>query len=465
MAGPSIRIRRIDDFDISGKTVIFRTDINSPIDPVSRKIVNTNRLEKTVPTLAKMLDGGARVAIIAHQGDTLDYQNLIPLAEHAEILSSLMKRPVAYIDDVCGPAAQAAVKTLKDGEAIILGNLRYLTEEVSSFEKEVKQKPQDMLETWLLRGLAPLANLYVNDAFAAAHRNAPSMVAFQELLPTAGGIQLVEEYSALKAVMDSPRRPCVFVLGGAKISDAFSMMRKVLEDGAADAILASGVTGLVMHLAQGRNLGAATTTFLQEKDLDGFIPEARELLGKWGDRFVLPVDLAYELDGKRAEVDVSAISAESNASSNAGTNATTKAEASAGNFDGVLFPDIGSGTIAQFRQKIASAGSVFVNGPAGMYEDPRWETGTREVWQAIAAAPGYTVVGGGDTISAAARFTDLSRFSYVCTGGGAMVRFLAGKKLPLIEAMERAFELNLKTPNLNLETTNWNPITPARKTT
>jgi phosphoglycerate kinase len=294
------------------------------------------------------------------------------------------------------------------------------------------------------------------------------MVAFQELLPTAGGIQLVEEYSALKAVMDSPRRPCVFVLGGAKISDAFSMMRKVLEDGAADAILASGVTGLVMHLAQGRKLGKATTTFLKDKALDGFIPEARELLEKWGDRFVLPVDLAYEQDGKRAEVEVSTISA----ASNAGTKAGTNAEASAGDFDGLLFPDIGSGTIALFRQKVASAGSVFVNGPAGMYEDPRWETGTREVWQAIAAAPGYTVVGGGDTISAAAKFTDLSTYSYICTGGGAMVRFLAGKRLPLIEAMEKAFDRNLQAPVRYLETSTSNPKTSdkyltslARKTT
>jgi phosphoglycerate kinase len=424
--GPRLRIRSLDAFDLHGKTVIFRTDINSPIDPVSKKIVNTNRLEKTVPTLARLLDGGAKVAIIAHQGDTLDYQNLIPLEEHAAILSTLIKRPIAYIDDVCGPAAQAAVKALKDGQAIILGNLRYLTEEVSSFEKEVKQKPEDMLDTWLVRSLAPLADLYVNDAFAAAHRNAPSMVAFQELLPTAGGIQLVEEYSALKAVMDSPKRPCVFVLGGAKISDAFSMMRKVLEDGAADAILTSGVTGLVMHLARGLNLGQATSTFLRDKALDGFIPEARELLEKWGDSFVLPVDLAYEKNGQRAEVAVSAIEV--------------------GNFNGILFPDIGAGTIALFKEKIASAGSIFVNGPAGMYEDPRWETGTREVWQAIAAAPGYTVVGGGDTISAASKFTDLFKYSYVCTGGGAMVRFLAGKKLPLIQAMERAFDRDLKTP-------------------
>jgi phosphoglycerate kinase len=416
--GPRLRIRPVSELELRGKTVLFRPDINSPIDPKTKRIVNTNRIEKTVPTLLSLLDGGAKVALIAHQGDTLDYQNLIPLAEHAERLSSLSGRKVGYIDDVCGPAAVAAVKALKAGEAVILGNLRYLAEEVSSFESAVKLKAPEMLETWLVRSLAPLADLYVNDAFAAAHRNAPSMVAFQELLPTAGGIQLMEEYTALKSVMDNPKRPCVYVLGGAKISDAFDMMRKVLEDGAADEILTAGVTGLVMHLSRGVEVGQATRKFLADKGLDQFIPEAKALLDSWGDRFVLPLDLAYEKDGGREELDIAALPKD------------------------CLFPDVGEKTIARFKESIGRAGSVFVNGPAGMYEDPRWEKGTKEIWNAIADAKGYTVVGGGDTISAATKFTDLAKYGYVCTGGGAMVRFLAGKKLPLIEAMEKAFERN-----------------------
>lgn len=426
MEGPVLKIKGLEALDLRGKTVIFRPDINSPIDTATKKIVNTNRIEKTVPTLKKLLDGGAKVALIAHQGDTLDYGNLIPLSEHAERLSALMGRKIVYIDDVCGPAAQAAVGALKAGEAIILGNLRYLTEEVSAFEKEVKLRPADMLQTYLVRSLAPLADLYVNDAFAAAHRNAPSMVAFQELLPSAGGVQLVEEYTALKSVMDNPRRPCVFVLGGAKISDAFSMMRKVLDDGAADAILTAGLTGLVMHLARGAQVGRATEKFLADRDLLAFVPEAKDLLAKWGDKYLLPADLAYEKDGKRAEIDV--------------------ADLPFSESEEWLFPDVGQKTIAQFKDRIAKAGSIFVNGPAGIYEDPRWADGTREIWSAIADSPAYTVVGGGDTISAAAKFTDLAKYSYVCTGGGAMVRFLAGKKLPLIEAMERAFDRNLQKP-------------------
>jgi phosphoglycerate kinase len=426
-------MRPISDFALEGKTVIFRPDINSPIDPATKRIVNTNRLEKTVPTLNALLDGGARVALIAHQGDTLDYQNLIPLAEHATILSRLTGKKVGYVDDVCGPAACAAVKALSRGEAMILGNLRYLSEEISSFESAVKLKPSEMLETWLVRSLAPLADLYVNDAFAAAHRNAPSMVAFQELLPTAAGIQLMDEYRALKSVMDNPKRPCVYLLGGAKISDAFDMMRKVLSDGSADRILTAGVTGMVMHIARGVDLGPAVQKFLADKGLDAFIPEAKALLAQFGDKYVLPVDMAYEVqpgDGGRGVVE-----------------SGQRAEAAIAELPkDRIFPDIGEATIALFKEHIESAGSVFVNGPAGVYEDRRWEKGTKELWKAIAAAPGYTVVGGGDTISAATRFTDLSDYGYVCTGGGAMVRFLAGKRLPLVEAMEKAFDRNPATP-------------------
>ena len=461
MEGPRLKIKPFTELELSGKTVIFRPDINSPIDPKTKRIVNTNRIEKTVPTLNALLEKGAKVALIAHQGDTLDYQNLIPLAEHAEILSKLTNRRVSYIDDVCGPAAQAAVKALSPGEAIILGNLRYLTEEISTFETVVKLTPQDMTKTWLVRSLAPLGDYYVNDAFAAAHRNSPSMVAFQELLPSAGGFQLMDEYTALKSVKDNPRRPCVYVLGGAKISDAFDMMRKVLTDGSADYILTAGLTGIVMHIARGVDFGPVVQKFLVDHGLDVFIPEAKSLLGEFGERYVLPVDLAYDENAGLSQSDARSLANAAtfaSASTLASASGVAKASALADQKSAPtttpkraeapieelpkdrLFPDIGHKTIELFKKYIDSAGSIFVNGPAGMYETEPWADGTRELWRAIAEAPGYTVIGGGDTISAAAKFSELSKYGYVCTGGGAMVRFLAGKKLPLIEAMEKAFD-------------------------
>lgn len=405
----------LEDFEYSGKTVILRVDINSPISPQTQQIVNENRINMSLPTIKYLLEHKVKLAIIAHQGDTLDYQNLIPMKEHAAKLTQKLGFTVKYIDDVCGPAAQKAVKSLNPGEAVLLGNLRYLTEEVSTFEKDVKLEARDMLNTYLIRSLAPLADFYVNDAFAAAHRNAPSMVAFQEVLPTAAGRLLMKEVGALSKVMESPNRPAVFVLGGLKISDAFGMMKQVLEKGAADQILTCGITGHIMLMAMGYDIGAKNEKFIRDRSLDAFIKPAKEYLQAYGERIVSPLDLAFEKGGRRQELTISELPADE------------------------LCMDIGQRTIEKFREEIAKAGTIFVNGPAGVYENPVFAEGTKEIWTSIAEAGGYSVVGGGDTVSAAQCFIDTSRINYVCTAGGAMVRFLSGVKMPLLEAMKRSY--------------------------
>ncbi|MCH3917591.1 MAG: phosphoglycerate kinase [Spirochaetia bacterium] len=404
----------MEDMEVKGRRVLLRCDINSPIDPETKRIVNENRLDKTVPTLRWLLEQGARVGIIAHQGDTLDYQDLIPMAEHAQKLSQKLGRPVAYIDDVCGPAAIAKVEALEDGEAVLLGNLRYLTEEVSVFETVVKLEPEQMAGTYLVRSLAPHFDLYVNEAFSAAHRKCPSMVAFQRLLPSAAGPLFFREVSTLTRIMEHPAHPSTFVLGGAKISDAFGMMGQVLKTGSADRILTCGVTGEVFLMAGGKDLGGKMMQFLSDRGLLGFVDEAKDLLGKYGGKIEVPEDLAYECEGKRQEIGVADLPVEED------------------------FIDIGQRTIARYRKAIAGSGTVFVNGPAGIYEKAGFEDGTRELWKAMEESRGFTVIGGGDSVTAAARFTDMSRIGYICTAGGAMVRFLSGKKLPLIEAMEHA---------------------------
>lgn len=406
---------RLDRFDYGGKTVLLRVDINSPIDVDTKRIVNENRIRKSLPTIRHLIDGGARLALIAHQGDTLDYQNLIPLAEHAEKLTGYLGRPVAYIDDVAGPAAREAVKALRPGEAVLLGNLRYLSEEISTFETAVKLAPEEMLDTYLVRGLAPLIDYYVNDAFAAAHRNAPSMVAFQELKPTAAGILLADEVAALDRVMHAPEHPCVFVLGGAKISDAFGMMEPVLASGTADRILACGITGEIMLQAGGYRLGRKQEQYLEDRGLDVFVQQAEQYLSEYPGRISMPLDLAYAESGQRREISVEDLPAEH------------------------LFLDIGESTIAAYEAELRGARTIFVNGPPGVYEQAEFAAGTRAIWRAIAASPGYSVIGGGDTVTAAASFVDTADIDYVCTAGGAMVRYLSGIRLPLIEAMEKAY--------------------------
>ncbi len=409
-----MKMKTIDDFNIAGKRVLLRVDINSPIDPKTKKIVNENRIQKSLPTINKLLDGGAKLAIIAHQGDTLDYQNLIPLAEHAEKLAEYTGKKVTYIDDVCGPAALDAFAALDYGEAVILGNLRYLTEEISTFENDVKLTPETMQDTYLVRRLKGQFDLYVNEAFAAAHRNAPSMVAFQEFMPSCAGNLFVSELSNLDKISKSPDKPSVFVLGGAKISDAFGMMNQVLENGTADKIITSGITGEVFLLADGIDIGETKKKFLAERNLLVFVDEAKRYLAKFRDKIVYPVDLAYQQDSKRCEIDIKNLPQEH------------------------MYMDIGEQTIAIYGKIISEAKTIFVNGPAGVYEDDLFALGTKSLWQAIAVSDGYSVIGGGDTVSAAAKFIDLNDVNYVCTAGGAMVRYLSGKKLPLIKAMEKA---------------------------
>ncbi|MDY7029641.1 MAG: phosphoglycerate kinase, partial [Spirochaetota bacterium] len=358
MAGVDLGFKPMEQFDVTGKYVLLRVDINSPIDPVTKKILNDNRISKSIPTIAWLLERGARLALIAHQGDTLDYQNLIKMEEHADLLSRKLKRPVGYIDDVCGPAAQQRVRDLENGEAVLLGNLRYLCEEISTFENAVKLKPEEMLDTFLIRSLTPLFDLYINDAFAAAHRNAPSMVAFQELLPSAAGPLFFNEISALSRVLKAPEQPAVFVLGGAKISDAFGMIEQVLAAGTADKILACGVTGEVMLIAAGKSLGQATDKFLADRSLDVFIEPARTYLRDYSGRIITPVDLAYLKDGQRVEIDIQDLPLEE------------------------LFLDIGEKTIRLYENEISSAGTVFVNGPAGVFEQEPLKKGTERLWKA-----------------------------------------------------------------------------------
>ncbi len=407
------RVKSLNDFDLYEKKILLRLDINAPIDPDTGKIADRTRLEKSLATMVKLKEAKAATAIIAHQGDTLDYQNLISMREHAEILSELLGTKVNYIEDVCGPAAVEAITHLQPGEWILLGNLRYLAEEISTFETVVKLTPMEMTKTWLVRTLAPLFDLYANDAFSAAHRNCPSMVAFQTLLPSAAGELFFAEYQALSRILNNPQHPSVFVLGGAKISDAFGMIAQVLANQTADTILTTGVVGQVFLLASGIKLGQASMAFLDARNLLPFVEEAKQYLKLYEDRIVMPSDLAYEKDGERRELALSSLP-----------------------LDQAAFMDIGQETVARYRAVIRQAKTLFVNGPAGVYEDTRFSYGTKEIWGAISDADGYSVMGGGDSVSAAKQFIDSSKIDYQCTAGGAMVRFMTGKPLPLIKAME-----------------------------
>lgn len=404
-------IPSIDDGDFAGKRVLLRVDINSPIDRDSGCIVNDNRIIKSLPTIRDLLDKGARLAIIAHQGDTTDYGSLIGLQEHASRLSEALGRPVQFVEDVAGPAAVEKILQLTDGEVLLLDNIRYLTEEVSTFEDSVKQEPADMATCYLVRRLAPVFDCYVNDAFAAAHRNSPSMVAFQELMPAYAGRLLMQELSALQAITEDPARPCVYMLGGSRAGDAFGMIEKVLTDGSADQLLLSGLVGEIFMLADGVDLGETTRSFILARGFEPYIGQARKNLDQHRDKIAYASDVAVESNGKRLNIDLAAVS------------------------DDMMISDIGDQTIADYSEAIASAKTILVNGPPGIYENELFAKGTQSLWTAVAESDGFSVVGGGDSVTSFTRFVDMSKLNYVSTAGGALIRYLSGIELPLIAAM------------------------------
>jgi phosphoglycerate kinase len=406
-------ISSIDEGEFSGKRVLLRVDINAPIDRDTGRIVNDNRIQKSIPTINDLLAKGARLAIIAHQGDTTDYGSLIGLREHAERLADALGRPVQFIEDVAGPAAVEKILALKDGEALLLDNIRYLTEEVSTFEDSVKQEPADMASCYLLRRLAPVFDCYVNDAFAAAHRNSPSMVGFQELLPSYAGRLLMQELSALQAITENPARPCIYMLGGSRAGDAFGMIHKVLDDGSADKLLLSGLIGEIFMMADGVDIGEKTRQFILAKGFEAYVGQAKQCLAQHRDKIAYPRDVAVELDGARQNVDAAALS------------------------DDMMISDIGDQTIEEFSAMIANAKTILVNGPPGIYESEMFDKGTRSLWTAVADANGFTVVGGGDSVTSFARFVDTSKLDYVSTAGGALIRYLSGVELPLLRAMSQ----------------------------
>lgn len=270
--------------------------------------------------------------------------------------------------------------------------MRYQAEEMTLFEKSLKLTHEEQAQTQVVKTLAPLADLYVNDAFAAAHRDQPTLCGFEQLMPSAMGRLFEREYVVISELMESPARPCVYILGGAKIADAFIM----LENASADTILTGGLVGNIMLAAKGEDIGQKSLDFIEKQGYSEFIEKAKGLLDKYGDKIKTPVDLGF-IDGQAL--------------------------------------DIGPKTIELYKDIISSANTVFVNGPMGVFENPESEAGTKEIFQALSK---NAIVGGGDSVTAAKKYQMTDKLGYVCTGGGALIRFLTGDELPVVKALRHA---------------------------
>jgi phosphoglycerate kinase len=398
----------MDDFDFKNKTALVRVDFNSNINPQTKKILEAPRIRAHGETTIKeLVRKGAKVVILAHQGRPGD-PDFAPLKQHAEFLSKVLGKPVQYVDDLFGEKAQKAIKQLKSGDVLVLENVRTYPDELK------KGTPEEHAKSEFVRKLAPLADVFVNDAFSAAHRAQISIVGFTAVLPSVAGRIMERELKALTKAVENPEKPCLYILGGAKADDALKISQYVLKNNIADQVLTGGVVGHLFLAAKGFDLGRSNMDFLQKKELMGFVPGIKSLIKEYPERIEMPLDVAVEVDKKRKEISVKQLPTEYS-----------------------IF-DIGANTIEKYSKIIKNAKSIVFSGPVGVFENKEFEAGTKKVFEAIASSKAYSLIGGGDTVSAAEKFGMAQKMGYVSTAGGALIEFLMGEKLPGVVALEKA---------------------------
>lgn len=405
----------LDDINVAGKTILARFDMNSPLDPKTKEPVDITRIEESIPTIKELIEKRAKIVVLIHQGSDIEYQNFASVRPHSKILSKLLNKTVDYIDDVCGPTAREKISNVVNGEILMLENVRFMAEEMTLFETKLNLSPEEQSNTLIVKKLSPLANFYLNDAFAAAHRSQPTLVGMEEVLPSVMGRLMEKELSSLNKLIHNPEKPCIFILGGAKIQDTFLMISTILDSKIADFVLATGLFSQVILLAKGIRLGKPSEDFIKKKNLEEFINKAKKILDKYNNKIKLPVDFGYIDSGQRKEVMIEKLP-----------------------LDKATLVDIGNKTINQYKEIINEAKTIFFNGPAGIFEEISSELGTKSLLSAIAKSGAFSILGGGDTIAALNKYSLFDYMSYISTGGGALIRFLSGEELPVIKALKKS---------------------------
>ena len=391
-------IKAIDSLDAAGKKVLVRVDFNVPVkDGV---VTDDTRIRAALPTIEKLVADGARVILMSHLGrpSGTGYEEAFSLRPAALRLSELLGKPVVFATDTVGEDAQAKAAALRDGDVLLLENLR--------FDKREKKNDLAFCEQ-----LAALADVYVNDAFGTAHRAHASTAGVAALLPAYAGYLMTKEVSTLSGMLDEPKRPFVAILGGSKVSDKIKVIDALIEK--CDTLIIGGGMCFTFLMAQGLSVG----TSLKEED---WVERAGEMLAKAKERGVellLPVDVVVA-DRFAEDAD----------------HVTVMADSIPNDMMGL---DIGAGTAAMYAEAISKAKTVFWNGPMGVFEMDAFAAGTKAVAEAVAAnKEGDTIIGGGDSVAAVNKFDLADQMTFISTGGGASMELVQGEKLPGVEALK-----------------------------
>ena len=400
----SLPFYTIDDFNLEDKTVLVRVDINSPVDPSTGSILDDTRIKLHAETIDEISKKGAKTVVLAHQSRP-GKKDFTTLQQHAKALSNILNRPVDYIDDIFGSAAREEIKRMKKGDILLLENVRFYSEEI------LKRDPSLQAETHMVRKLYPIIDIFINDAFAAAHRSQPSLVGFAVKLPSGAGRIMEKELKSLYSAVDNAEKPCVYVLGGVKVDDSIMVLENVLRNGSADYVLTTGLVANIFMWAAGIDLGKYNEDFIINKDYLDFVEKGKQLLEEFEGQIKIPRDVAVCVDNTRAEY-------------------CTK------NIPNKPIYDIGTNTITEYAKFIRDAKTIFANGPAGVFEQEGFSIGTEDILNAIASSNGYSIIGGGHLAAAANQMGLSSGITHISSGGGASINLLAGEKLPVVEILK-----------------------------
>jgi phosphoglycerate kinase len=395
----AFRKKTVRDLDVrEGMPVLVRVDFNVPLE--NGRVTDDARISAALPTINELRGRGAALVLCSHLGRPTGRDPQFSLKPASERLGELIGKHVHQAPEVVGPEVRRGVARLEAGEILVLENTRFEA-------GETKNDPE------LSRELASLGEAYVNDAFGSAHRAHASTVGVTEFLrPAVAGHLLETEVTTLEGLVEDPERPLVVVLGGAKVTDKVKLIDRFMQ--IADAILIGGAMCFAFFKAQGKPTGDSLVYEEGVEVARGVLERAEQS----SCRVLLPLDLvcgqSFEADTERIEVD--------------GTDVP----------DGWMGLDVGKRTAEAYGREVAAAGTVFWNGPMGAFELEPFAAGTRSVAEAVAAASGTTVVGGGDSAAALAEFGLADKVSHLSTGGGASLELLEGKKLPGVEALDDA---------------------------
>ncbi len=387
----------LKNMDVKGKRVLVRADYNVPLNS-NHQITNDKRIRESVPTINYLLEHGAKIILCSHLGRPDGRVNPeFSMAPVAECLRKLLKKPIILTKDVAGPDTFKFVRSMKEGDIILMENLRFDPGEESNSLEFAKR-------------LASVADIYCDDAFGAMHRVHASIVRIAELLPSCAGLLVERELKVLTKLMQNPERPFVALIGGAKVKDKINLISNLID--LADVVLIGGAMAYTFMKAKNYPVGKS----LIERDK---IPLAKLLIEKaekTGTKLVLPIDHV--------------VTGEFNFAAESIIVSTEKFPRNG------MGMDIGPKTVSRYKHYISRAKTVFWNGPMGVFEFQNFAKGTNEIAMAVASCKGVTVVGGGDSAAAVEALELQDKITHVSTGGGATLKLLEGAKLPGIEALQ-----------------------------